>query len=143
VTLVVDASVAIKWFVEENRSDAARAVLTSGESLVAPDLVVPEACNAAWKKVKRGEISQEQGAAVARVLPMSFDRLIPTAELASRAFALGHQFEHPVYDCFYLALAETESATLVTDDTQILALARKAGLSRWVQPLADFAKRKR
>jgi predicted nucleic acid-binding protein len=48
-----------------------------------------------------------------------------------------------VYDCFYLALAETESATLVTDDTQILALARKAGLSRWVQPLADFAKRKR
>jgi len=143
VTLVVDASVAIKWFVEESRSDAARAVLTSGESLVAPDLVVPEACNAAWKKVKRREIPEEQGAAVARALPMSFDRLIPTAELAPRAFALGHRFEHPVYDCFYLALAEGESATLITDDAEVLALARKAGLSRWVQPLADFAKKNR
>ena len=58
MTLVVDASVAIKWFVEESRSDAARAVLTSGESLVAPDLVVPEACNAAastslWQKANQ------------------------------------------------------------------------------------------
>jgi predicted nucleic acid-binding protein len=141
VTLVVDASVAIKWFVQESRSDAARAVLDSGEPLVAPDLVVPEACNAAWKKVKRGEISEEQGAAVARVLPMSFDRLTPTAELAPRAFAIGHRFDHPVYDCFYLALAETESATLVTDDAQVLALARKAGLSRSVRSLADFAKK--
>ena len=47
MTLVVDANVAIKWFVEESRSDAARAVLASGEPLVAPDLVVPEVCNAA------------------------------------------------------------------------------------------------
>lgn len=143
MTLVVDASVAIKWYVEESRSDAARAVLNSGEPLVAPDLVVPEACNAAWKKVKRGEISEEQGAAVARVLPRSFDRLTATAELAPRAFALGHRFDHPVYDCFYLALAEGESATLVTDDTQVLALAKKAGLSRLVRPLTDFAKRRR
>lgn len=142
MTLVVDASVAIKWFVEENRSDAARAVLISGEPLVAPDLVVPEACDAAWKKVKRGEIPEEQGAAVVPALPMSFDRLMPTAELAPRAFALGHQFDHPVCDCFYLALAEAESAALVTDDAQVLALARKAGLSRLIRPLADFAKRK-
>lgn len=143
MTLVVDASVAIKWFVEESRSGAARAVLDSGEPLVAPDLVVPEACNAAWKKVRRGEISEEQGAAVARALPRSFDRLTATAELAPRAFALGYRFDHPVYDCFYLALAEGESATLVTDDTQILALAKKAGLSRLVRPLTDFAKKRR
>ena len=143
MTLVVDASVAIKWFVAEKRSDVARAVLASGEPLIAPDLVVPEVCNAARKKVKLGEIPEEQGAAVARALPLSFDRLTATADLAPRAFALGHRFDHPVYDCFYLALAEAESATLVTDDAQVLALARKAGLARWVRPLGDFAKRKR
>ena len=48
-----------------------------------------------------------------------------------------------MYDCFYPALAEGESATLITDDAEVLALARKAGLSRWVQPLADFAKKNR
>ena len=141
MTLVVDAKVAIKWFVEESRADGARVVLASGEPLVAPDLVVPEACSAAWKKVQPGEISEEQAAAVARALPMSFDRLMVTAELAPRAFALGHRFNHPVYDCFSLALAEADSATWVTDDTQVLTLARRAGLARWVRPLRDFAKR--
>lgn len=143
MSLVVDANVAIKWFVNESRSDAARAVLASGEPLVAPDLVVPEACNAAWKKGRLGEIPEEQGAAVAGALPLSFDRLTATADLAPRAFALGHRFDHPVYDCFYLALAEAEPATLVTDDAQVLALARKAGLARWVRPLGAFARRRR
>ena len=108
MSLVVDASVAIKWFVEEVRSDAARTILGSGETLIAPDLVVPEACNAAWKRVRRGELSQEHGLAIARAVLMSFDRLIATAELASRAFSLGHRFNHPLYDCFYIALAEVE-----------------------------------
>ena len=143
MSLVVDASVAIKWFVEEIRSDAARAILESGEPLIAPDLVVPEACNAAWKKVRRGELSQEHGAAIARALPMSFDRLITTAELAPRAFSLGHRFDHPLYDCFYLALAEVESAMLVTDDAQVMALARRAGLKGRVRPLAHFASQRR
>jgi predicted nucleic acid-binding protein len=143
MSLVVDASVAIKWFVEEVRSDAARAVLDSGEPLIAPDLVVPEVCNAAWKKVRRGEISHEHGAAVVRALPISFDRLFATAELAPRAFSLGHRFDHPPYDCFYIALAEVESATLVTDDARVLALAGKAGLKGRARPLAHFEPRRR
>jgi len=143
MSLVVDASVAIKWFVEEVRSDAARAVLGSGEPLIAPDLVVPEACNAAWKKVRRGELSQEHGEAVARVLPMSFDRLVATAELAPRAFSLGHRLDHPLYDCFYIALAEAESAILVTDDARVLALAGRAGLKGRSRPLAHFESRRR
>ncbi len=142
MSLVVDASVAIKWFVEEVRSDAARAILGASEPLIAPDLVVPEACNAAWKKVRRGELSHEHGAAIARTLPMSFERLVATAELAPRAFNLGHQFDHPLYDCFYIALAEVESATLVTDDHRVLALARRAGLRRLALPLTRFAVRR-
>ncbi len=143
MSFVVDASVAIKWFVEEVRSDAARAVLDSGEPLIAPDLVVPEVCNAAWKKVRRGEISHEHGAAVVRALPISFDRLFGTAELAPRAFSLGHRFDHPLYDCFYIALAEVESAALVTDDARVLALAGKAGLKGRARPLAHFDPRRR
>lgn len=142
MSLVVDASVAIEWFVEEVRSDAARTVLDSGEPLIPPDLVVPEACNAAWKKVRRGELSQQHGVAVARALPMSFDRLIATADLAPRAFSLGHRFDHPLYDCFYVVLAEVESATLVTDDAHLLALARRAGLRGWARRLAHFEPRR-
>ena len=61
MTWVVDASVAVKWFVDEAHSATARAVLASGQPLIAPDLIVPETCNTAWKKVRRGDISREQG----------------------------------------------------------------------------------
>ena len=57
MTWVVDASVAVKWFVEEVRSTAARTVLSSGAPIIAPDLIIPETCNTAWKKVRRAEIS--------------------------------------------------------------------------------------
>ncbi len=46
-TVVVDASVALKWFVDEAGSNQARLLLIRDLSLVAPDLIVAEVCNAA------------------------------------------------------------------------------------------------
>jgi predicted nucleic acid-binding protein len=45
--------------------------------------------------------------------------LRPTAPLAPRAVELALGLDHPVYDCFYLALAETEKAELVTADLRL------------------------
>jgi predicted nucleic acid-binding protein len=143
MTWVVDASVAVKWFVEEVRSAPARAVLASGEPIIAPDLIVPEACNTAWKKVKRGDISRDQGEALMRALPLSFDRLAPTAPLSPRALELACAHDHPAYDCFYLALAESEAAVLVSDDERVIELGRQAGLGKLVKALAAFGRRSR
>ena len=60
MTLVVDASVACKWFVYEEGSDEARKLVETGEALIAPDLVVAEACNAAWKKRRTGRMTPER-----------------------------------------------------------------------------------
>ena len=54
MTLVVDASVACRWFVEEEGSVQAEALLTGDEGLVAPDLIIAEVCNAAWRKLRTG-----------------------------------------------------------------------------------------
>jgi predicted nucleic acid-binding protein len=51
-----------------------------------------------------------------------------TVWLASRAFEIAAELRHPVYDCFYLALAEREEASLVTADRRLIG--RLAG-SRW------------
>lgn len=120
MTCVVDASVAVKWFVEESGSSAACALLSRGEVLVAPDLVLVEASNTAWKKVKRGEMTEQQGDAMVRALPLYFDRLVSTDVLILRAYALAHRLAHPVYDCLYLALAELESIPLITDDHRLI-----------------------
>jgi len=60
MTLVVDASIACKWFFDEPGADLARTTLLSGELLLAPELIVAELANAAWKRVLRAEISIEQ-----------------------------------------------------------------------------------
>ncbi|MDI3461813.1 MAG: hypothetical protein OJF50_000634 [Nitrospira sp.] len=66
MTCVVDASIAVKWFVEERGSTAARTVLSKGETLLAPDLILVETSNTAWKKVRRKEMTREQGEAMVR-----------------------------------------------------------------------------
>ena len=141
MTWVVDASVAVKWFVEEVRSTAARTLLSSGAPIIAPDLIIPETCNTAWKKVRRGEISREQGEAMVRALPAFFDRLVAAAPLSVRVLELAQRFNHPAYDFFYVALAESESAVLVTDDEKVIELMRKAQLGKWVKALAAFERK--
>jgi len=120
MTLVVDASVALKWFVEQDGSARAAALLMAPELLVAPDLIVAEACNAAWKAVRSGAMLPEQQDYAASRLAAVFDELVPTAPLARRAAELSRALDHPAYDCFYLVLAEQRDAKLVTADRRLL-----------------------
>ena len=73
-----------------------------------------------------------------RALPLSFDRLAPTAPLSERALELAQRLDHPAYDCFYLALAESESAVLVTDDEKLILRGKQARLGKWMKALAAF-----
>ena len=52
--VVVDASIAAAWFVNEPGRRGAIALLESGVRLLAPDLMAAEAANAWWKTVRRG-----------------------------------------------------------------------------------------
>lgn len=139
MTYVVDASVAVKWFVEEPGSSAACALLATGTVLLAPNLVLAEAGNTAWKKVRRGEMTQEQGKAMVRALPLYFDRLVHTEVLIDRAYVLAHQLDHPVYDCLYLALAEQEAVLLVTDDRRLIKAVARTEFRKRVRSLEHSA----
>ena len=56
--LVVDASVAVKWLVAEEDSDAADRLLAGGDDLHAPRLMASEIANALWRKARMGEIER-------------------------------------------------------------------------------------
>jgi predicted nucleic acid-binding protein len=135
VTLVVDASVACKWFVAEDGSDAAEALLARGDGLIAPDLIVPEVCNVAWLKLRRSEVTEEQATAMVTGLPDLLDEVVPSSQLAARALALARSLDHPAYDCFYLALAELRQTRLITDDRRLLMRHLGMNLQGVVRPL--------
>ncbi len=43
----------------------------------------------------------------------------PDIDLVTRAFDISVQMRHPIYDCLYLATAETLAATFVTNDVEL------------------------
>jgi len=139
MSCVVDASVAFKWYLDEpNTADAIHLHRTS-QRLMAPGLIVAEVCNAAWRRHQRGEMTAAHVDRVASTIAAQFDWLVELAPLAPRATAIACELAHPVYDCFYLALAEREGAPLVTADARLLA---RLAATRWngqVTSLAEYA----
>jgi predicted nucleic acid-binding protein len=122
--LVIDASVAIKWYVSEQDSAKALSLLALGalgQPLIAPDLLVAELGNILWKKVRRGEISSADGGEALKLFltgaPVTLHSSSQVAEDALRiALATGNT----VYDCLYVALAVAEQGTLCTADQRLV-----------------------
>ena len=119
MSLIVDASVVVKWFATEPGSAEASALFEKGDRCVAPVLIIAEVGNALWKKHRKRLVSAEQIVAAMRALP-KFLELVELADVAPRAADLAARLEHPIYDCFYLALAERERLPLVTADARML-----------------------
>jgi predicted nucleic acid-binding protein len=126
VTFVVDASVAVKWILPESGSSAAAALRELNDDLSAPSLIAVEVGNALWKAVRRGSVTRSEALEGFEAALISLQSLIPIEELRVRALALAIELRHPIYDCFYLALAQRENALLVTADEVMFTAARKA-----------------
>ena len=118
--LVIDASVACKWFIEEPGSEAAEALLGDRFTLVAPDLSVPEVCNVASTKLRRAEVTASQAAAMVDGMPDLIGEFVPSLAVTGRALEIASSLAHPVYDCFYLALAEIRAVPFVTADPRFV-----------------------
>lgn len=126
---VIDASVAVKWFLEEDRSREARVFLANDEVLLAPAFLLPELAHALWSAVRGGRTPPQAVPAALTAVRGRFDRLTPDPDLIDEAADLMLGLNHPVYDCLYLALASREKATLVTADERLFAVARRARIS--------------
>ena len=133
---VVDASVAIKWFVPEGHWAEASRLIDPDITLHAPDLFVAEMGNILWKKLRRREIDRQQAAAIVAAIGDSNVQLWPSSDLLPVAFDLAAALNHPVYDCLYLAAAIARNAAVVTADARFHAAViptRYARHVRWIE----------
>lgn len=139
MTLVVDASIALKWFLPEPDSLAAEAVLRRADDLIAPTLIVAEVCNAAWKRFRRGETTERHMEWIAERIGRMGLGLVPDLALAIPATTIARRLDHPVYDCLYLALAEARQAMLITADRRLHTRTRGTPWQPCVALLAELA----
>ena len=115
---VVDASVLVKWFMEEEDRDRAlslRELHTSGRSsLFVSELTFLEILNAIRYAPKATE---EDGAEAVHVLENLHLQVKPTDfALQRKANAIAWAYKITIYDALYVALAEQLEYPLITSD---------------------------
>jgi predicted nucleic acid-binding protein len=137
--LVVDSSVAIKWFVSEDDSrDALR--LRDRHQLVAPQLLIAECVNAFWKLARRGDLTADEAVLACQSLALTEVVLEDMTDLSAQAGMMAIAFDHPAYDCFFLVLAAAEGLPFVTADLGLVRKLRAGGFGETeVLTLAEAA----
>ncbi len=127
--LVIDASIAVKWVVEESGT-ADALILLQRTKLIAPELLLAECANILWKKVRKKELSAEEGLLAARILQGAEIELWPMRSLLEEATRLAVKLDHPAYDCVYLALALERDCRFVTADEHFLRKVKRTAGAR-------------
>lgn len=136
--LVVDSSVALKWFVDEPRSDAAQRIILADDQLIAPDWAFAEVINALWRKARIVEIGVEQVQEAITELPNYIEFQSSDIGLMGLALEIAIQLKHSIYDCVFLAIAlQSESAVLVTDDRKFAEKAASGGYADKLRTLDE------
>ena len=136
---VIDASVLVKLFFEEEHSDASAVFVKQASELLAPDLIWVEAGSVVWKRLRRGEISSEDAAGLFEAMLRVPISISPGFDLASPALALASQTGSTVYDCLYLALALREDLTLLTGDRRLCSNLIGSPVAKHVRFVGDKA----
>jgi predicted nucleic acid-binding protein len=142
MTLVVDASIAVRWLFPVSH-DSSADELVRFERLIAPDLVITEITNAAWKFVTFEGLAPEAAATIVASAEGSFEELVPSTALNERALMIAVELKHPVYDCLYLALAEQRDCQVVTADKRFLAKCLRTPFAKQVKSLDDVGSGRR
>ena len=140
--VVVDASLVAMWVLSEQYSPAALALASHWARLelqvIAPPFMMAEVSSALYKRVRRGELSLEQGLEALEIALGFGVRTEGEVALSRRALELASRFDRPTpYDAHYLALAELHSCEVWTGDERLYNAVRLQ--LPWVRWIGSYA----
>jgi predicted nucleic acid-binding protein len=121
LTYVIDASVALKWFLREEESHGAdslfEAFLANQIELLARDILVLEVANTLWKQsILLKRLRPEEASSIFHGLLTLPLNLKESNALASEALKMAVEPRHPVCDTLYCALAKEHDCEFITAD---------------------------
>jgi predicted nucleic acid-binding protein len=133
---VLDTSIVVKWFLQENGTEAAELYLQRlllGQAFVfVPSLLFYEFGNVLWVH-RREDLTVETSLAIwerLKQLPLS---VVDWRELFPEAISLAYRHEIAVYDAAFVRLAQIKGCDLITADQKLIQ--RTADTYSWVKPL--------
>lgn len=136
--ICLDASLVLLWFLREELSPSADALLDrwrgAGAEFIAPPMLAAEVPSVLRQAVYRGRITLQEGDEAFQAFLEMEIRIREPEGLLAQAWALGKTFNSPrLYDMYYLALADVEKCELWTADRRFADLAApRFSLVRWI-----------
>ena len=133
--VVVDASVAVKWFVEEKYTREALMLRDSYREglvdLIAPSILPHEVLNALKYSGAFGEDDLKEIAGILESLQITLYNL--EGEYAIKTIEIAMRKGLTIYDASYIALAIVEGATLYTANEKMLKKTTALGVARHIR----------
>ena len=126
ITLVLDASVAVKWAMPSANEPLTKESLSlferyrNGEvDFVVPDIFWAEVGKVFWKGARRRRWSQDAAESVAADFKARDFVTVPSQVLLPGALRIAFTCDRSVYDCLYAALAVEAKTDLITADEKL------------------------
>jgi len=136
LNFVIDASVLIKFYVPEILSDKAEELLTrvaQGDvTLLAPDLIYPEAGNILWKKQRLNELTRSEVEEIIDVIVLLPLKIEASKLLLPLAIDIAIAYRITIYDALYLSLARIYEIKMMTADRKLTDVMAKTDLKEYV-----------
>ena len=138
MAVVLDSSVVIKWYVQENDSDAAQALFDEDLEIHAPDLLLAECANTLWKKVRRNQLAGNDARAVLDAVQALPIRLHASTDLLEAVWQVAVERDRTIYDSLYAALAMAMDCPFVTADSKLANTLSAASISIDIRHLSHW-----
>ncbi len=119
--IVLDASVVVKWFSEEEYTKEAleirERVRRGEENAIVPDLLLYELSNAL--KYNPHFDADDIKDALTSIFDMEIEIITPIPEIIHSAIRIAFEYDITVYDAIYVALAEETGLDFITADRRL------------------------
>jgi predicted nucleic acid-binding protein len=128
VRLVLDASAALEVVLKRSRAGDLVRAIQEADTVMAPELLVPEVVNAIWKYYHFDHLDLNSCTQALELAIELADDLVSCKDLWREAFLLARKNRRPAYDMFYIVLARREDAAILTMDKALRKEAERYGV---------------
>ncbi len=121
ISVVVDASVAVKWFLHEDRSDEAIRILEQDYHFIAPSFLKLEFDSVLGKWNRSGRLEISKSKEIRKLFSGIYIHYVAEETISSLAFEYSSFLPITFYDALYLSIAKVYNCTMVTYDKNLIS----------------------